>query len=73
MNFEEYREDASDMTTDDLLDQYTFSHIDEAPFFLIEETYPAISDAELREWLLWCMFYDKSKDEYPLAKQLMNR
>jgi hypothetical protein len=73
MNFEEYREDASDMTTDDLLDDYAFSHISKDPFYIIDGPAIKTTDAELREWLLWCLFYKKPKDEYPLAKQLINR
>jgi hypothetical protein len=71
MNFDEFHEDALDMSDDDLLIRYNADN--DEPFFCIEETYPVISDAELREWLLWCMFYDKPKDEYPLAKQFAER
>jgi hypothetical protein len=71
MNFDEFREDASDMTNFDLAQNYRKRNGE--AFFLIEETYPVISDAELREWLLWCMYYGKPKEEYPLAKQFDNR
>jgi hypothetical protein len=71
MNFEEFCEDAADMTTIDIVVSYNMDH--DEPFFCIEETYPVISDDELRRWALWCMCYGKSKDEYPLAKQFAER
>lgn len=37
------------------------------PFFNIEDTSINVSDEELYWWISWCIFYGRSKDEYPLA------
>lgn len=39
------------------------------PFLNIEYTSVDVSDEELYQWVCWCIFYGKSKEEYPLMNQ----
>lgn len=39
------------------------------PFLNIEDTSVDVSDEQLYRWICWCIFYGKSKKEYPLANQ----
>lgn len=39
------------------------------PFLNIEDTSIDVSDEELYRWLCWCIFYERSKEEYPLVNQ----
>lgn len=48
----------------------TYCGMFHGPFFNIENTSSTnISDEELYRWVSWCIFYGRSKDEYPLANQ----
>lgn len=35
----------------------------------IEDTSVDVSDEELYQWVCWCIFYGKLKEEYPLMNQ----
>ncbi|MBT1181179.1 hypothetical protein JS531_04165 [Bifidobacterium sp. CP2] len=39
------------------------------PFFQIGAQGPYVNDDELKRWVDWCLFYGKSRDEYPLANR----
>ena len=53
--------------TDDAL--RTYCSMFHEPFFNIEDTSINVSDEELYRWVSWCIFYGRSKDEYPLANR----
>ncbi|MGO5045164.1 hypothetical protein ACTQ4N_07450 [Bifidobacterium animalis] len=53
--------------TDDAL--RTYCSMFHEPFFNIEDTSINVSDEELYRWDSWCIFYGRSKDEYPLANR----
>lgn len=39
------------------------------PFFNTEDNSISISAEELYRWVSWCIYYGRSKDEYPLTIQ----
>lgn len=66
-DFEDFCKGSKDIPTVDLLTAYAVSHGN--GFFNIEDTSINVTDDELRRWVLWCNYYGKPKDEYPLANQ----
>ena len=71
-DFEQFLAEDHDATTlkkdiDDALG--TYCGMFHGPFFNIEDTSINVSDEELYRWVSWCIFYGRSKEEYPLANQ----
>ncbi|RYQ09082.1 hypothetical protein PG2093B_1366 [Bifidobacterium pseudolongum subsp. globosum] len=71
-NFEQFLAEDHDAATlkqdtDDAL--VTYCGMFHGPFFNIEDTSINVSDEELYRWVSWCIFYGRSKDEYPLANR----
>lgn len=71
-DFEQFLTEDHDETTlkkdtDDALG--TYCGMFHGPFFNIEDTSINVSDEELYRWVSWCIFYGRSKDEYPLANR----
>lgn len=71
-NFEQFLAEDHDASTlkedtDDALG--TYHHMFHEPFFNIEDNSINVSDDELYRWVSWCIYYGRSKDEYPLANQ----
>lgn len=64
-DFEAFCKEARDIPDGDLLSAYAVSH--GAGFFDIEDTSINVTQEELRRWLLWCNYYGRPKEEYPLA------
>ncbi|PJM75032.1 hypothetical protein [Bifidobacterium simiarum] len=65
--FKEFCEEGESMSLGDLLEEY--ANVFHAAFFIMGEDGPYVSDKELRDWLNWCVFYGKPRDEYPLTNQ----
>ena len=64
-DFEAFCKEARDIPSGDLLSAYAVSH--GVGFFDIEDTSINVTQEELRRWLLWCNYYGRPKEEYPLA------
>ena len=64
-DFEDFCRGAEDIPIGDLSTAYFVSQ--GVGFFDIEDTSINVTNKELRRWLLWCVYYGKPKDEYPLA------
>ncbi|NMM99735.1 hypothetical protein G1C96_0313 [Bifidobacterium sp. DSM 109958] len=65
--FKEFCEEGKSMSLGDLLSDY--AHTFHAAFFVMGEDGPYVTDKELRDWLNWCVFYGKPRNEYPLANK----
>ena len=64
---EDHDETTLNKDTDEALG--TYCRMFHGPFFNIEDTSISVSDEELYRWVSWCIFYGRSKDEYPLANR----
>jgi hypothetical protein len=64
---EDHDETTLNKDTDEALG--TYCRMFHGPFFNIEDTSINVSDEELYRWVSWCIFYGRSKDEYPLANR----
>lgn len=64
-DFEAFCKGANDISDGDLLTAYAVSQ--GVGFFDIEDNSINVTPEELRRWLLWCVYYGRPKDEYPLA------
>ncbi len=72
-DFEQFLAEDHDATTlkqDTSAALRSYCRMFHGPFFNIENTSSTnISDEELYRWVSWCIFYGRSKEEYPLANQ----
>ncbi|MUH60579.1 hypothetical protein [Bifidobacterium canis] len=71
-NFEQFLaedHDASTLKEDTDNALGTYCRMFHEPFFNIEENSIRVSAEELYRWVSWCIYYGRSKDEYPLANQ----
>lgn len=64
-DFEDFCKEFKDVPTVALLKSYALARWN--GFFDIEDTSINVTDDELRRWVLWCVYYGKPKEEYPLA------
>ncbi|RSX52417.1 hypothetical protein [Bifidobacterium callimiconis] len=63
--FKEFCQEGESMPLGDLLTSY--AHVFHEAFFNMGEDGPYVGEKKLRDWLNWCIFYGRPRDEYPFA------
>ncbi|WP_026644989.1 hypothetical protein [Bifidobacterium sp. AGR2158] len=67
-DFEAFCRESKDISVGDLSTAYFRSQ--GVGFFNIEDDSINVTGKELQRWMLWCVYYGRPKEEYPLAETL---